>query len=126
MSSIPPKPPPGAILNGTPPWRGTPKGAGKPKGEGVARGTGKLPGDGVPREAGKLPDQDGVVVKGTPGQMDRGAPGQMDPWAENPWAPGEGPEGEWGGGIPPVDPELLGDDDFYMQHPNFQGEDDKR
>ncbi|HMV68269.1 MAG TPA: hypothetical protein PKA64_15585 [Myxococcota bacterium] len=80
---------------------------------------GRPPGTGVPRGMGRAPDEEGVVKPGATGQMTRGAPGQMDPWAENPWAPGEGLDGAWTG-IPPVmDPE---DDTFYMQHPNFVGE----
>lgn len=106
---------------GIPKWRGVPPEAGVAPERGVPRGAGRLPGAGLPREAGRLPDQEGVTLKGTSGQMDRGTPGQMDPWAENPWAPGEGLDGAWTG-IPPVE-EPDGGDDFYLQHPNFAGED---
>lgn len=113
--------PPNSRPGGVPQWRGKPPEAGVPKDKGVPRGAGKLPGQGLPVGAGKKPDEEGVVVKATPGQIDRGAPGQMDPWAENPWAPGEGGDA-WSGNLPVLDPVDSEGDDFYLQHPNFQGE----
>jgi hypothetical protein len=105
---------------GPPPWRGKPPGSGIAREQGTPPEKGRPPGTGVPKGLGKPPDAEGVVVRGTAGQMDRGAPGQLDPWAENPWAPGEGLDGVWTG-IPPVG-EPDDTDTFYMQHPNFVGE----
>lgn len=109
---------------GIPPWRGKLPGEGIPKSKGVPKDEGVLPGEGIPKGEGRLPDEDGVIVKGTAGQVDRGTPGQMDPWADNPWAPGEefDMDGDWRPPPPPVplDDEEE-DDEFYMNHPNFHG-----
>jgi hypothetical protein len=102
---------------GPPPWRGIPPERGTPPAQGRPKGSGLLPGQGIPREQGRLLDG-GSVPKGTPGQTDRGAPGQLDPWAENPWAPGEGQDEAWAP-APKVD--LYDEEDLYLQHPNFYG-----
>lgn len=107
--------------------KGPPPGSGKLPGEGLLPGEGVLPEEGVSPEEGVPPDQgkprEEGKLPGETGQVARGTPGQMDPWADNPWAPGEGDgwDDEW---APPPPPEGVDDDDdFHMHHPNFMGSD---
>jgi hypothetical protein len=123
MSDDPLAPQP--IRKVTPRWRGVPKDKGVPPEQGVPPEAGIPREQGIPKEAAVLPGTEGQLTKGAPGQVSRGAPGQMDPWAENPWAPGEGFDETWTAPPPLMDDvdeeEDDVDDAFYLQHPNFFG-----